>query len=60
MKFPPEVPTAVPRSRPRLRLVEPIPAALSEIHSSELDDLQASIARGVDEAFASLAREFRG
>jgi hypothetical protein len=59
MKLPPEDPTAVSRSRPRLRLVEPIAAPLPEIDSSGLDDLQASIARGVDEAFASLAREFR-
>ena len=59
MRFPPEVSTAVARPRPRLRLVTPIAAPLSLIRSSGFEDLQASIARGVDEAFASFAREFR-
>jgi hypothetical protein len=40
-------------------LVTPIAAPLSLIRSSGFEDLQASIARGVDEAFASFAREFR-
>ena len=59
MRFQPEVSTAVACPRPRLRLVEPIAAPLPQIRSSGFEDLQASIARGVDEAFASFAREFR-
>jgi hypothetical protein len=59
MRFQPDVSAAVARPRPRLRLVDPIAAPLAQIHSPGFEDLLASIARGVDEAFASFAREFR-
>ena len=58
----PEVSAAVAGPGHRLRLVslpEQLAAPLVQMRSLASDDLQESIARGVDEAFASFAREFR-
>ena len=46
-------------ARPTASLLERVAALLVRIRSTAGEGLEATIARAVDEAFASIAREFR-
>ena len=58
---PPSALSPVDRTQPRLEtsLVEQLAVVLAPIHELAMQSLRVSIGRAVDEAFASLAREFR-
>jgi len=47
------------RPHPRASLLERVAALVVQIRSTAGEGLEATVARAVDEAFASIAREYR-